>query len=187
MRLRAITVALGFAITSAMNVAEETRELRPFTPEGSRCTFATVGGKAPVSVEYHRGEGDDAAKGRLYCFDQPNCRCQVRYLDLPDSAKGLSRLKIANKYGFETWSDPGKLKTAGEVKAGDHEGEAFIVTGLSAAAAKPGNAKPYDVRVRVFVVESRAYFVSSSFNRENLSDTEPEAKAFLDSFRIGGK
>jgi hypothetical protein len=162
-------------------------KLRPVTPKGSRCTFATFGGKAPVSVEYHRGEGADAAKGRLYCFDQPHCRCQVRYVDLPDSARGLSRLQIATKYGFTTWSEPGKLKTIGTVKAGDREGEAFIVTGLSTRAATPDAGKPYEVRVRVFIVKSRVYFVSSAFDRENLLDAEPEAKAFLDSFRIEGK
>ena len=110
MRLRAMTVVFGVAITSAVGVAEGTRELHPSRPEGSRCTFATVGGKTPVSVEYQRGEGNDTAKGRVYCFDQRNCRCQVRYVNLPESAKGLSRLQIATKYGFETWSNPGKLK-----------------------------------------------------------------------------
>jgi hypothetical protein len=100
----------------------------------------------------------------------------------------MSRLEIATKYGFETWSDPGKLKTAGAVKAGDYEGEAFIVTGLPTAPRTPQSVKPYsEFRVRVFVTESRAFFVSSCFYRESLSDAEQEAKAFLDSFRIEGK
>jgi hypothetical protein len=188
MRLRLIIAALAFAVASVAGVAEETQELKPFTPQGGRCTFTTPRGQAPVSVAYQRGDGDDAAKGRLFCFDQPHCRSQVRYVDLPDSAKGMSRLEIATKYGFETWSDPGKLKTAGTLKAGDYEGEAFIVMGLPTAPRTPQSVKPYsEVRVRVFVIEHRAFFVSSCFYRDNVADAEPEAKAFLDSFRIEGK
>jgi hypothetical protein len=188
MRLRLIIAALAFAIASVAGVAEETQEPKPFTPQGGRCTFAMPGGQAPVSIAYQRGEGDDAAKGRLFCFDQLHCRCQVRYVDLPDSAKGLSRLEIATKYGFETWSDPGKLKTTGAVKAGEYEGEAFIVKGLPTEPGTPQSVKPYnEVRVRVFVVGSRAFLVSSCFYRDNVADAEPEAKAFLDSFRVEGK
>jgi hypothetical protein len=188
MCLRVIVAALAFAVASGAGIAEETQELKPVSPDRARCTFATIGGKAPVTVEYHRADGDDAAKGRLFCFDQPHCRCQVRYVDLPDSAKGMSRLEIATKYGFETWSEPGKLKTAGAVKAGDYEGEAFIVTGLPTAPRTPQSVKPYsEVRVRVFVTEGRAFFVSSCFYRDNVADAEPEAKSFLDSFRIEKK
>src|SRR5437879_1809376 len=67
MRLRVLAVALGFAVFSAASFAEGTRDLRPFTPEGSRCTFATVEGRKPVTTGYQRGEGADAAKGRLFC------------------------------------------------------------------------------------------------------------------------
>ncbi len=168
------SILITAAVVTALTVsAERSRELLPYTPEGGRCTFSTVGGRKPVTVAYQRGEGADAAVGKLYCFDQPNCRCQVRYVDLPSSAVDLSRTEIVRRYGFETWSREGQLERLGTVKSGEHEGDAYAVAGLRGA-----------VRVRVFVAAKHAFFVSASFSRETEREAEPEAKAFFESFRI---
>ena len=188
MHLRAIVTAFAVVMPSAVGLTQESQELRPFAPEGSRCAFSTVGGRKPVTVAYQRGEGATEAKGRLFCFDQPHCRCQVRYVDLPDSAQGLSLIQIANRYGFESWSRTGKLKREMAVKTGAHEGEEYTVFGLPSVPRSPGHVTPLSyVRVRVFVAAKRAFFVSASCPEFMKSDAEPEAKAFLESFRIVGE
>jgi hypothetical protein len=160
----------------AVGLAQEARDLRLFKPEGSRCTFATVGGRKPVTTSYQRGEGNAEARVRLFCFDQPACRCQVHYFDLPDATRGSSPHQLATWYGPESWSDPGKLRKVGPVRAGEqHQGEDLAVTGL------PNN---WTDQVRVFVTGNRVYFVSASYANAKKAAAEPQAKAFLDSFRI---
>lgn len=182
MNVRAIITVFAMATGSAVGLSDESRELRSFTPPGSRCAFSTAGGRKPVTVAYQRGQGATEAKGSLFCFDQPHCRCQVRYVDLPDSAQGLSLLEIVNKYGFAAWSEKGKYKKENVVNVGAHEGEEYTVVGL------PGGPFKYShVRVRVFVAAKRAFFISASCPDERKADAEPEIKAFLESFRIVGE
>jgi hypothetical protein len=180
--LRSIIIAVAMGIAPAVCFSQQTHELRPFTPEGGKCTFATVGGRKPVTTQYKGGEGDAQATIQLLCFDQRHCRCQVRYVDLPDPAKGLSCLQIAAGYGLASWSDPGRLKKVGTAKAGEARGEEFTAT-------NPVTELRTDwiTQVRVFVAADRAYLVSASYDKAMKADAEPEAKAFLDSFRIVAK
>jgi hypothetical protein len=181
-RLRSIIITVAMGMAPAVGLSQQTRELQSFTSEGGRCTFATVGGRKPVTTQYKAGEGDAEAKVQLLCFDQRHCRCQVRYVDLPEPAKGLSCLQIAASYGLASWSDPGRLRKVGAARAGEARGEEFTATNAVAELRTD-----WITQVRVFVAADRAYIVSASYDKALQSDAEPEAKAFLDSFRIVAK
>lgn len=177
MPYRQMSLAIAIATLSAHCVAAVAADLRPFTPMEAYCTFSTVDGRRPVSTDYRRGEGVDEGKGKLYCFDQPHCRCQVRYVDLPEAKRGLSRRDLVSQYGFPLWSKGEDLKSLGPVKSGEKEGEDFAIVGL-----RNTSGEPIWIRVRVFVVGKRAFFVSASFHGDKETVAEPEAMAFLASF-----
>src|SRR6187455_3122770 len=77
--------------------------LKTYSPADSRCSFATVDGKKPVTSTYHRGEGDAEGKGKIFCFDQRYCRCQVRFIDLPKVAQDLPEPEITKRYAYQPW------------------------------------------------------------------------------------
>ncbi len=179
MRPSAIVIILSVLSFIATSYASDPRELRPYTPEGARCAFSTVNGSRPVSTIYQRGTDAAEAKGRLYCFDQRHCRCQVRYVDLPAENRELTLHEIVTQYAPEYWTKSTKLELEKAVKSQEHEGEQYLATWPHSETKKPLYA-----RVRVFRVANRAYFVSASFTDEKQPAAEPEAQTFLESFRI---
>jgi len=188
MRLGALVAVFVVIAAISAGGADDSRELRPYAPAESRCSFATVGGRKPVTTTYERGEGDRRATIRVYCFDQPHCRCQVRAFDLPATARGMSLIEIVNAYGHASWSEVGKVKSNGAVKTESHEGEEFTVVGLPDVPRPAGDVDPqHFLRCRVFVDRNRAFIVSGSAPGRMKREADLEAKAFFDSFRIAEK
>lgn len=183
-------MAMALLVTSAAALAADKPELKTYSPPDSHCSFSTVGGRKPVTGAYHRGEGAAEAKGQAYCFDQRNCRCQVRYVDLPPAARDLSPREIFERYSFAPWIEKGKLERVGEVETGSHKGDAYLVTGLRSQFTKDSDPESERlenesvVRLRVFIVKNRVYFVSAATIVKKQAAAEPEAEAFLKSFRI---
>ena len=150
----------------------EPSNLQPYAPEGGRCSFLTPDGKRPVFRSFPKGKGETSVSVSLFCYDQPGCRCQLRYFDLPVTEQNLGFPEILGRYCFRKWGDADRLGKPREVLQNGHVGSEYTFIGTRA------------VRLRVFRAGRRIYVLSATSPVAKPEDAEPTAAVFFGAFRI---
>jgi hypothetical protein len=121
-----------------------------------------------------KGEPDALVRVSAFCYDQPGCRCQLRYFDLPAEQVRLTLPELVGKYCFEEWGNTNRIENQQAITQGAYSGVEYRVAGVRG------------VRIRVFRVGPRVYVLSAICMADLTREAESAATAFLDSFRIHG-